>query len=104
MSLKLDYWRAVNMWAAKGRPDGNLGMETVTLQPGQNRLFITDLKYEKVRNDDTNYYGSHGRRLTNSGTETIYVILNSGWQMISPGETREIQDDIKEVTYRNPGA
>ncbi|CAN5735322.1 hypothetical protein BH24CHL8_BH24CHL8_10290 [soil metagenome] len=32
------------MWAAKGRPDGNLGQETITLEPGQKRVFITDAK------------------------------------------------------------
>ncbi len=62
MSGKLDYWRADNMWAAFGRPDGDLGQETISLQPGQKRVFVTDWKYEKKRNDGTNYYGSHGRR------------------------------------------
>jgi hypothetical protein len=32
------------MWAAAGRPDGNLGMESINLQPGQKRVFVTDWK------------------------------------------------------------
>jgi hypothetical protein len=65
----LQYWRADNMWAAAGRPDGNLGMEEVTIQPGQKRVFVTDWRYEKQRNDGTNYYGSHGRKLKNPGLD-----------------------------------
>lgn len=64
----LEYQRADNMWAAIGRPDGNLGVETITLAPGTTRVFVTDWKYEKTRNDGTNYYGSHLRIARNKGT------------------------------------
>lgn len=63
----LEYQRADNMWAAFGRPDGMLGTESITLAPGTSRVFVTDWKYEKKRNDGTNYYGSHLRIATNKG-------------------------------------
>jgi hypothetical protein len=66
-SCVLEYQRADNMWAAFGRPDGALGTETITLAPGTSRVFVTDWKYEKKRNDGTNYYGSHLRVATNKG-------------------------------------
>jgi hypothetical protein len=84
MAIKLDYWRADNMWAAAGRPNGNLGQETVTVDAGQRRVFITDWRYEKQRNDGTNYYGSHGRRLTNSGDQMIEVKLNTSTASCRP--------------------
>ncbi len=115
MAIKLDYWRADNMWAAAGRPDGNLGQETVTVDAGQKRVFITDWKYEKQRNDGTNFYGSHGRRLTNSGSQLVEVKLNNfdgilpsllqiltnratkGYIRLDPGQTVDIKSDIQEV-------
>ncbi len=39
---RLEYQRADNMWAALGRPDGALGTETLTLQPGETKVFTTD--------------------------------------------------------------
>jgi hypothetical protein len=66
-SCVLEYQRADNMWAAFGRPDGALGTETITLAPGTSRVFVTDWKYEKTRNDGTNFYGSHLRVTTNKG-------------------------------------
>src|SRR5688572_11108383 len=64
----LEYRRADNMWAHWGRPDGLLGAETITLQPGQKKVFATDWSYEKQRNDGTNFYGSHLRRAVNRGS------------------------------------
>ena len=64
----LEYRRADNMWANWGRPDGLLGAETITLQPGQKKVFATDWSYEKQRNDGTNFYGSHLRRAVNRGS------------------------------------
>lgn len=75
MTARLDYWRADNMWAAMGRPDGPLGKESISLQVGQQRVFVTDWRYEKSRNDGTNFYGSHGRILQNVGTIPIDVVL-----------------------------
>lgn len=116
MSGKLDYWRADNMWAAAGRPDGNLGMESITLEQGQKRAFVTDWKYEKQRNDGTNYYGSHGRRLKNSGGQVMDVKLSSktdilpavlsallpgaptGFIRLRPDQTVDIKADIQEVS------
>lgn len=115
VSGKLDYWRADNMWAASGRPDGNLGMESISLQPGQKRVFITDWKYEKQKNDGTNYYGSHGRRLKNSGSVPIDVKCTSwegltgpmmrqllkttpGFVRLTSGQQVDIKADIQEVS------
>lgn len=70
-SCKLEYYRADNMWATWGA--GNLGAETLTLEPGQKRVFATDWAYEKKRNDGTNYYGSHLRVAVNSGTVPVRV-------------------------------
>lgn len=75
MTARLSYERADNMWAAAGRPDGDLSVETVTLVNGVKRVFATDWKHEKQRNDGTNYYGSHGRKLKNTGDVTIDVRL-----------------------------
>jgi len=115
MSGKLDYWRADNMWAALGRPDGNLGQESIALAQGQTRVFVTDWKYEKQRNDGTNYYGSHGRRLKNSGDQVIDVKVTSlagiiatkikeltggvppGYLRLRPGATVDFKADIQEV-------
>jgi hypothetical protein len=102
------------MWAAAGRPDGNLGMEEVSVQPGQRRVFVTDWRYEKQRNDGTNYYGSHGRKLKNSGSTDVFVRLTSypssslrgyltktqtrGELKLTPGSTVDIKADIIEVS------
>ena len=77
-SCVLEYQRADNMWAAFGRPDGALGVETITLAPGTARVFVTDWKYEKTRNDGTNYYGSHGRTHHNRGTRPVKITYKPG--------------------------
>ena len=69
----IEYQRADNMFAAPGRPDGNLGKETLTLQPGQTQVFNTDWKYEKQRNDGRNYYGSHMRIVRNAGQRPVML-------------------------------
>jgi hypothetical protein len=73
----LEYQRADNMWAAEGRPDGNLGKERITLQPGQKIDFDTDWKHEKQRNDGRHYYGSHTRVVSNAGAGPLYLSLRS---------------------------
>jgi hypothetical protein len=79
----LEYQRADNMWAALGRPDGQLGTERITLQPGQSRTFVTDWAYEKRRNDGTNYYGSHARIVKNAGDRPVSVRVRG--EVKSPG-------------------
>ena len=74
----IEYQRADNMLAAAGRPDGSLGKETLTLQPGEKKVFITDWKYEKQRNDGRNYYGSHLRIVANTGQRPVEVTLKGG--------------------------
>ena len=121
-SCTLQYQRADNMWAAFGRPDGNLGTETITLQPGQTKVFVTDWKYEKKVNDGSNYYGSHLRVMTNAGQRRVRVLLRgsalsdilgsgtlaaglfnktsstSGWLALDPGVRRETKADLVEVS------
>ena len=75
---QLDYRRADNMWAPTGQPSASLGTETVGLAVGQKKVFITDWKYEKLRNDGTRYYGSHLRIATNRSARTIRMTVR-GW-------------------------
>lgn len=78
----LEYWRADNMWSNWGRADGYLGAETITLQPGQKKVFATDWSYEKQRNDGTNFYGSHLRRAINRGTVPVQLRLRGPLQFL----------------------
>ncbi len=100
-SCKLDYQRADNMWAAFGRPDGPLGTETLSLATGQDKVFVTDWKYEKQRNDGTNYYGSHLRVATNSSSRPIRLqvrlLTSTSWIRLDPGKTQQFQADLMEV-------
>ena len=123
-SCALEYQRADNMWAAFGRPDGGLGVESITLPVGPTKVFVTDWKYEKRRNDGTNYYGSHLRVFTNRGARPVRLLLRgstladllggtgeggitggtfakltvtSGWLTLNPGIRRETKADLVEV-------
>ncbi len=101
----LEYQRADNMWAAVGRPDGPLGKESLTLQPGQKKVFITDWKYEKQRNDGENYYGSHTRIVTNTGKRPMVVDLKgdiAGFISGLRGALRQTGGDRAQGTL-NPG-
>lgn len=75
---QLDYRRADNMWAPTGQPSASLGTESIGLAVGQKKVFITDWKYEKLRNDGTRYYGSHLRIATNRSGRTIRMTVR-GW-------------------------
>lgn len=81
----LEYRRADNMWSDWGRADGYLGIETITLQPGQKRVFATDWSYEKQRNDGTNFYGSHLRLAVNRGTVPVQLRLRGPLHFIQGG-------------------
>ena len=102
---RLDYQRADNMWAPFGKPTGTLGTETISLADGQAKLFFTDWKYEKQRNDGSNYYGSHLRIATNPGTRPLKLQtqtqLSSGWVTINAGETKQFQSDLAQVSCTN---
>src|SRR5512142_660448 len=107
------------MWAAYGRPDGPMGVETITLQSGQTRVFVTDWKYEKQRNDGSNYYGSHLRIATNPGQRPVKLQVRSVFTAvkdlvgaikgangnyylpIDPGQTKQFQADLVEVSCTN---
>ena len=116
----LEFQRADNMWAAFGRPDGPLGKETLTVPRGTTKVLATDWKYEKSRNDGTNYYGSHLRVATNTGSTPVQVLIvsgaldfkamlndimadairmswNSGLVTIAPGAIRKFKSDLGEV-------
>ena len=72
---QLDYRRADNMWAPAGQPSASLGTETIELAVSQKRVFITDWKYEKQRNDGTRYYGSHLRIATNRSARPMRLTV-----------------------------
>jgi hypothetical protein len=117
-SCTLEYHRADNMFAAWGRADGYLGAETITLQPGEKKVFNTEWAYEKKRNDGTIYYGSHLRRAINRGTGPLHVRLGGPgqWMMLlvaspriffyyhdrplalGPGQIGEYRHDLLEVS------
>jgi len=78
-----EYRRADNMWAHWGRADGQLGAETITLQPGQKKVFATDWSYEKQRNDGTNFYGSHLRRAANRGSGPLQIKVRGPGSMFT---------------------
>jgi hypothetical protein len=114
----LEYQRADNMWAAAGRADGPLGKETLTLQAGQTKVFTTDWKYEKRRNDGTNYYGSHTRIVTNTGKRPLKLVFHGdipglmaslkglikqtgserGEGSLNPGMSWNVRADLQEVS------
>ena len=111
-SCTLEYRRADNMWAPKGEPSPSLGTESLTLAKGTGKDFLTDWKYEKMRNDGTIYYGSHLRVATNRGTIPMrlftvmlkrtdtwdaYSKLTQGFIVIQPGETKLMRDDLYNV-------
>ena len=79
----LEYRRADNMWSNWGRPDGFLGAETITLQPGQKKVFATDWSYEKQKNDGTNFYGSHLRMAVNRGAAPLQIKLRGPGSIFS---------------------
>ena len=108
----LEYRRADNMWAPAGQPSASLGVETVTVAKGLYRDFLTDWKYEKLRNNGVTYYGSHLRIATNRGTTPVrlFTIMlhqtssddawskqTQGFIELRPGETRNMRDDLYHV-------
>ena len=93
----LEYRRADNMWANWGRADGYLGIETITLQPGQKRVFVTDWAYEKKANDGTNYYGSHLRLAVNRGTVPVQLRLRGPLQFLRGGLTGAVASKLTAV-------
>lgn len=98
----LEYQRADNMWAAAGRPDGALGKETLTLQAGETKVFTTDWKYEKQRNDGRNYYGSHVRIVRNAGQRPIKLVFR-GSELKVGGIIGQLREDRGLGTLK-PGA
>ena len=107
-SCTLEYQRADNMWAAAGRPDGNLGVESIMLDAGQTKALVTSWTYEKKRNDGKTYYGSHLRVAENKSTRTVKMVIDEGafiWGSearktvyIDPGKRQEFRADLFAVT------
>lgn len=89
----IEYQRADNMMAAAGRPDGNLGKETLTLQAGETKVFNTDWKYEKRRNDGRNYYGSHMRIVRNTGQRPVKLSLRGNDRFSVGGVASQVIGD-----------
>lgn len=103
----LEYQRADNMWAALGRPDGALGKEILALEPGQTRVLNTDWKYEKQRSDGTNYYGSHVRIVTNTGTRQMNLVFRGDVKSILGGALGAVLTQLNNDRARgtlDPGA
>ena len=98
---RIEYQRADNMWAAAGRPDGQLGTETLTLKPGETKVFNTDWKYEKRRNDGTNYYGSHVRVLRNTGTLPVKLSMAGNEGQTGPAAERVVGQKV--LSQLDPG-
>jgi hypothetical protein len=93
----LEYQRADNMFAGMGRPDGQLGKETVTLEPGQTKVFTTDWKYEKQRNDGANYYGSHTRIVRNTGKRPMQLVFRGDMGTMLRGMAAAVITATKKV-------
>ena len=113
----LTYERADNPFAPTGRPDGNLGKETVTVPVGKSVSFKSEWAHERRRNDGQTYYGSHLRRATNTGQQKVelavfqFALPRQGTQLlthwtamgINPGETKLFLHDLNAVHCREPG-
>lgn len=103
---KIEYQRADNMWAAAGRPDGNLGVETITLAGfNHSQSLNTDWRYEKLRNDGRIFYGSHLRIAKNTGARQVMLTLvnaNKRYEDVSlqPGQSQQFQHDLWRVLCR----
>lgn len=98
----IEYQRADNMMAAAGRPDGNLGKETLTLQAGETKVFNTDWKYEKRRNDGRNYYGSHLRIMRNTGQRPVKLSLRGNDRFSVGGVASQVIGD-RAIGELKPG-
>ena len=73
----IEYKRADNMWAERGKATALPGLETLRLNVGANQMFKTDWSYEGRRNDGRNYYGAHLRQLLNTGPRDVIVYARS---------------------------
>lgn len=73
----LSYERAHILSAPAGKPDGQLGVESLTLKPGETTTFVTDWKFEKQRGEGATRYGSHLRRARNVGTREVRLRIRS---------------------------
>ena len=116
-SCTLEYYRADNMWADWGRADGNLGAETITLRPGETKVFNAEWANEKQRNAGTTYYGAHLRRAINRGSTPVHMRVGGPgmWMLLlvkpklffyhhdrrlalDTGYTAEFRHDLQEVS------
>ena len=103
-ACQLSYQRADNMWSTVG----NMNWESVSLETGQSRAFVTDWKYEKTLNDGATYYGSHLRAAHNQGTVAVQMLLkvdpvNTRWRTIYPTQKMTaLKADLVEVRCAPP--
>ena len=90
------------MWAPFGKPDGNLGIETIQVQANGKQDFNTDWAFERMRNDGVRaWYGSHLRVAKNTGTRQVELWIKNQfraqWVSLQPGQTQLFQDDLTMV-------
>jgi hypothetical protein len=94
------------MWADFGVLTSELGVERITLDPGEPKEFTTLWPYEQQRNDASRYYGSHLRVGADRGTNPVRLRVR-GWPAdllkvigdvtVQPGSTPEFRADLVEV-------
>ena len=79
MNGSLEYWRADNMWAAEGRPDGPLGKESISLPMGATQVFFTTLlRSPSPRLDfDPGTTARDGRNLDRTGVTLAFTAMRS---------------------------
>lgn len=97
-SCVLEYERADNALAPQGVPEGNLGVERVTLTRAQSKTFDTSWPspHEKQRG-----YGTHLRRASNPGEHAVEITYGSAlfWNevLVHPGQQYQFKADLKAV-------
>ena len=102
----ISYYRADNMWGSKNDAFRSLGEETLRLNQGAPKNFLTDWKYEKKKNDGTTFYGSHARLLANHGNTAATFFLSQGpifgtkQYVLPPNSSVEVSGDIMSVVCR----
>lgn len=69
-----EYRRADNAGNQVGLPSNSLGVESVTMRPGERVLFDTNWANEKKKGTPSKRYGSHLRRAVNKGEGTVVKV------------------------------
>jgi hypothetical protein len=97
----VQYYRADNMWGSLEDAKKSLGMESFRLNKDAPKSFLTDWKYEKMRNDGKTYYGSHTRLVVNKGNYdlTFYLkenpLLGAKEYVLPPNSSLAVRGDLE---------